>query len=65
MINLFSIRKGPTTTRDPRQNPRRRFPSLIVLPRRRRDRRRGRHQPTNAAELEHMEMAMASLFNIA
>ncbi|KAE8646272.1 hypothetical protein Csa_016069, partial [Cucumis sativus] len=54
----------PTTTRDPRQNPLRRFPSRIVLLRRRLDRRRGRHHPTNPPEFEHMDMAKASLFNI-
>ena len=69
-INIFfNILRGPitphyTTGLEPRQNPRRLFPSRTVQPLLRRSRLRGRHQPTNNAEFEIIEIVFPPLLSI-
>lgn len=52
------------TGRDPRENPRRLFPSHMVLTLRLLSRLRGRHHPTNMVECDNIDIVMLPLFTI-
>lgn len=66
-MNFFNTRRGTamqlqcTTGREPRLNPRRRFPSFMVLTLLLLIRLRGRHHPTRRVELGSIETSIDPL----